>query len=366
MLSSLFRQRVSLRLLFPIIVFLFAAAAGISFAAWLDAPGATPNYGNVGCSPKPCSQEDFRPMNLSDTPQTKLSGATFEGSLVAAEFADENSPYFTDPTQPKYYLDLSGATAGLIKGSVGIGATSTVARLTVNNPATYNKYGSASDAIYAYADNTVYGTSAVLSLEQGSPTGYAIYASGGINYFGGDVQVGSAVDPKSLCLNGVCQSSWPSGVWMQTGNDIYNVNSGNVGIGTQTPSAKLEVAGDTIISGNVGIGTTNPWAKLDVNGDIWFATGRTFYNTNWGSGNLINCSAGVNDYLNPSSNPACTCQTGTVIHSGNICTFNSWAHGGNNYFDCVYSCTITSPAIPEYYSIKQLWTQLGSPVGQMK
>jgi len=44
--------------------------------------------------------------------------------------------------------------------------------------------------------------------------------------------------------------------------------TGNVGIGTITPRAKLDISGSTLISGNIGIGTTNPQAKLHVNGTI--------------------------------------------------------------------------------------------------
>ena len=41
---------------------------------------------------------------------------------------------------------------------------------------------------------------------------------------------------------------------------------GNVGIGTENPSAQLDVQGNSTISGNVGIGTTTPDYKLDVQG----------------------------------------------------------------------------------------------------
>ncbi|MCG6962363.1 MAG: hypothetical protein LJE95_03740 [Acidobacteria bacterium] len=49
--------------------------------------------------------------------------------------------------------------------------------------------------------------------------------------------------------------------------------SGDVGIGTQAPASKLDVAGDAhvsgsaLVDGNVGIGTSSPAAMLDVNGD---------------------------------------------------------------------------------------------------
>ena len=102
-----------------------------------------------------------------------------------------------------------------------------------------------------------------------------------------------------------------TGFWLESGNDIYNSNSANVGIGTNAPLYKLHnigtsrlegrvtLGGDvnnfiqgngaslefksngdyifnkgydrllTILSsGNVGIGTTNPGAKLNIKGSV--------------------------------------------------------------------------------------------------
>ena len=58
--------------------------------------------------------------------------------------------------------------------------------------------------------------------------------------------------------------------------------SGNVGIGTMTPTAPLHVVGDSIVSGNVGIGTTAQ-AKLHVVGDT-IVTGN-FYSP----GSVVQC-----------------------------------------------------------------------------
>ena len=57
---------------------------------------------------------------------------------------------------------------------------------------------------------------------------------------------------QTINLGGVSLSSWPSGGdsdWLLTGSDMYSGASGNVGIGTTSPSEKLEVAGDVKISG---------------------------------------------------------------------------------------------------------------------
>jgi hypothetical protein len=69
-------------------------------------------------------------------------------------------------------------------------------------------------------------------------------------------------------------------LWMPTPastNDIYNTNSGNVGIGTQTPdvNAKLTVNGNIYSNGIVAIGPTIDWTKvsnyaLAVNGTAIF------------------------------------------------------------------------------------------------
>jgi hypothetical protein len=54
--------------------------------------------------------------------------------------------------------------------------------------------------------------------------------------------------------------------WSILGNNIFNSNTGNVGIGASTPSAKLTVNGDALIASGLSIGTTTRAAKLDVTG----------------------------------------------------------------------------------------------------
>ncbi len=64
-----------------------------------------------------------------------------------------------------------------------------------------------------------------------------------------------------------------SGFWAGSGNDIYNTNSGNVGIGKNTPSATLHILGDDPPAGNpLGTGKwffTQGTGETEDSGKIW-------------------------------------------------------------------------------------------------
>lgn len=75
----------------------------------------------------------------------------------------------------------------------------------------------------------------------------------------------------SMAVNPITgQSSAHALSWQKIGNNINNLNSGNVGIGTNSPSNKLSVVGNSDFAGNVGIGTTSPTNKLSVVGNSNF------------------------------------------------------------------------------------------------
>ena len=84
---------------------------------------------------------------------------------------------------------LEGYGLRIQKGTVGIGFTGTnvpLAKFAVNNPETVGKTGSTGDAIYAYSSSA---SNAAVSVEQGNSSGYALYSSGGKNYFGNKVRI---------------------------------------------------------------------------------------------------------------------------------------------------------------------------------
>ena len=87
-------------------------------------------------------------------------------------------------------------------------------------------------------------------------------------------------------FRGYKSSGWSNlgeSLWTASGNNIYNSNSGNVGINTNNPASRLSIKGNVgigtgyasvaaptngmIVQSKVGIGTTNPAYELDVTGD---------------------------------------------------------------------------------------------------
>ncbi|MEK6715578.1 MAG: hypothetical protein AABY43_06000 [Candidatus Omnitrophota bacterium] len=75
---------------------------------------------------------------------------------------------------------------------------------------------------------------------------------------------GLGVNPAGLYYCGNA-GNWQvlGGLWAQNGNDIYNTNSGNVGIGTMSPQARLDVMGDVRASN-----TAKAWATVNSTGTL--------------------------------------------------------------------------------------------------
>ncbi len=68
-----------------------------------------------------------------------------------------------------------------------------------------------------------------------------------------DVQGGQINASGGLCIAGDCKTNWSSvgGAWTTSGNNIYNSNTGNVGIGNASPIASLHVGNSSQTYGDI-------------------------------------------------------------------------------------------------------------------
>jgi hypothetical protein len=125
-------------------------------------------------------------------------------------------------------------------GKVGIGTVDPTALFEVaGNP-------SLTLTLALNVSNTLFVNGSSVGIRTRSPTS-ALAVTGDINASGG-------VSAAQICIGATCRTTWPAegggsgSAWDWNGANLY-------------PNA-------TFLSGNVGIGTTAPTAKLDVNGDI--------------------------------------------------------------------------------------------------
>jgi hypothetical protein len=90
----------------------------------------------------------------------------------------------------------------------------------------------------------------------GNRSGYHGYVGIGTATPGYKLDVNGSINASSaICIADNCVSSWPAASpWMTSGSNIY-YNTGNVGIGTASPGAKLDVAGGAIRTNNQLIST---------------------------------------------------------------------------------------------------------------
>ena len=88
---------------------------------------------------------------------------------------------------------------------------------------------------------------------------------------------GQVLSTTSTGIDWVDANTVPgSGLWLESGNNIYNSNSGNVGIGTTSPTAALQIQTDTtsaLILNNssnssIQIKTDNTYLSIDSGGYI--------------------------------------------------------------------------------------------------
>ncbi len=165
-----------------------------------------------------------------DSPAGKNSAIDFynSGSFVGALYSTSNSL--------RLYQGSSDVVT-ITNGNVGIGTTNPVNKLHI---------AGLTDGQGITIDELDWTKKVRIFFREGGDSRY-----GGI--------VGYDAGPDILYLNTIQNGTERQGIAIKR-------DSGNVGIGTTTPTQKLHVEGNTYVSGNVGIGTTTPAVKLDVQG----------------------------------------------------------------------------------------------------
>jgi len=231
--------------------------AGASSAGWLSAAdwntfnNKAPGSGSNSYIQNQSAADQAASFRISGTGQI---GSTLSvGSTVTATaFLDADGTYYVDPANT--------GTAGLFAGNVGIGTSTAGARLDVaggNIRTTGQFISTAASGAPLQVSSSVLVTNLNADLLDGQHASAFAPASGSGQYVqnqsaaaqaasfwvSGTGQVGGNFTAGALCLAGDCKTQWSqvTGPWTVSGTNIYNNNSGNVGIKNTSPTAPLTV-----------------------------------------------------------------------------------------------------------------------------
>jgi trimeric autotransporter adhesin len=222
--------------------------------------------------------------------QTYMSFSAYNNGAFSELFRADGRGYFgigtSNPTSKLHVVSGTDSGTTLLSLDTGVhGGTSMAVFGTANNESGFDmsvfragqyvsRFGVTAAAGHVYLQP---GTAGNVGVGTSAP-GYRL-----------DVQNGQVNASGGLCIAGDCKVSWAqvaggsgSTQWTTSGTSIF-YNSGNVGVGTSTPTARLEVLGGVKVSGS-GNGLTFPDGSTQLTAATGTVTGVTAGNGLTGGG----------------------------------------------------------------------------------
>ncbi|MBI5525606.1 MAG: tail fiber domain-containing protein [Deltaproteobacteria bacterium] len=261
----------------------------------------------------------------------KFSGA---GSYI--EFPDGTRQYTAD--SGTYWVSSGNDISNSNPGNVGVGTSAPDTLLHVRNS---GDNGGAirvgGNAIATGVDKRVlFGDSDYVAVGEYAGVDNTLELKGTRLYLNGDVGVKTTTPGYPLDVNGAIRSSsggfvFPDGsiqtvaagasMWASAGFNIYNLNAGNVGIGTSAPTQALDVKGNVKVSGTPFVNYmefpdgTKQFSAAGAS--FWSSAGSNIFNNN---GGYVGIGTSTPDQLvqikNSSNNGAVVRIGGNAIQTG--------------------------------------------------
>ncbi len=204
---------------------------------------------------------------------------------------------------------------------------------------------------------------------------YAMWVQSGTSRFDGNVGIGNSSPASKLTVAGTIESTsggvkFPDGTiqttaasgggWITSGSNLFSSNTGNVGIGSNNPAAKLDVNGtvrtngqitSTVATGTAPFAVSSTTKVTSLNSDMLDGVHAT--DLNGGSvmylhGSSYPYGAGVGSNCNSVSYPTSACPSGWSQADIQLMK-NPESSAGGSYSLCVRTCYRTDAVCQVMY-----------------